>query len=116
MGQRIKRGYYNRTLPHFKRGDLSAKSHGFVARGFKQALTPFEVFWNIMNGREGLMDKSLRTRKSGYMQRRLVNALQDLKIMRDKTVRNSAGRVVQFLAGEDGINPAKSDWGTIDWR
>ncbi len=116
MGQRIKRGYYNRTLPHFKRGDLSAKSHGFVARGFKQALTPFEVFWNIMNGREGLMDKSLRTRKSGYMQRRLVNALQDLKVMRDKTVRNSAGRVVQFLAGEDGINPAKSDWGTIDWR
>ena len=69
-----------------------------------------------MNGREGLMDKSLRTRKSGYMQRRLVNALQDLKIMRDKTVRNSEGRVIQFLAGEDGINPAKSDWGTIDWR
>lgn len=116
LGQRIKRGYYDRTLPHFKRGDLSSKSHGFVARGFKQALTPFEVFWNIMNGREGLMDKSLRTRKSGYMQRRLVNALQDLKVMDDSTIRGSTGQIVQFRAGEDGIDPAKSSWGDIDWR
>lgn len=116
LGQRIKRGYYNNTLPHFKKGDLSAGAHGFVARGFKQGLTPQEVFWNIMNGREGLMDKSLRTRKSGYMQRRLVNALQDLKIESDNSVRASSGRIVQFLAGEDGISPAKSNWGTLDWR
>jgi len=116
LGQRIKRGYTDRTLPHFKRGDLSAESHGYVARGFKQGLTPFEVFWNIMNGREGLMDKSLRTRKSGYMQRRLVNALQDLKIEKDYSVRNSTGTIVQFLAGEDGIDPTKSSWGKLDWK
>ena len=114
LGQRIKRGYLNRTLTHFKKGDLSATSHGFVARGFKQGLTPFEVFWNIMNGREGLMDKSLRTRKSGYMQRRLVNALQDLKIAKDNSVRTSNGRIVQFVAGEDGIDPTKSYWGQMD--
>ncbi len=116
LGQRIKRGYRERTLPHFKKGDLSAESHGYVARGFKQGLTPFEVFWNIMNGREGLMDKSLRTRKSGYMQRRLVNALQDLKIEKDISVRNSTGVIVQFLAGEDGIDPTKSSWGKLDWK
>ena len=116
LGQRIKRGYRNRTLPHFKQFDLSAESHGYVARGFKQGLTPFEVFWNIMNGREGLMDKSLRTRKSGYMQRRLVNALQDLKIEKDYSVRNSTGVIIQFLAGEDGIDPTKSSWGKLDWK
>ncbi|MBI4163357.1 MAG: DNA-directed RNA polymerase subunit A' [Candidatus Aenigmarchaeota archaeon] len=114
LGQRIKRGYRDRTLPHFKKLDLSAESHGYVARGFKQGLTPFEVFWNIMNGREGLMDKSLRTRKSGYMQRRLVNALQDLKIEKDNSVRNSTGSIIQFLAGEDGIDPTKSSWGKLD--
>jgi DNA-directed RNA polymerase subunit A' len=116
LGKRIKRGYYRRTLPHIKQGDLSPMSHGFVSRGFKQGLTPFELFWNIMNGREGLMDKSLRTRKSGYMQRRLVNALQDLKVHHDNTVRNSIGQIIQFKSGEDGIDPTKSDWGSFNWR
>ncbi len=116
LGKRIKRGYLNRTLSHIKKGDLSPQSHGFVPRGFKHGLTPFGLFWNIMNGREGLMDKSLRTRKSGYMQRRLVNALQDLKVMHDGTVRNSVGEIIQFRAGEDGIDPSKSDWGKLEWR
>ncbi len=116
LGKRIMEGYLYRTLPHFKRHDLSPVSHGFVARGFKDGLTPFEVFWNIMNGREGLMDKSLRTRKSGYMQRRLVNALQDLKVHHDGTVRNAHGQIIQFVAGEDGIDPTKSDWGSLDWK
>lgn len=116
LGKRIKRGYLNRTLPHIKPHDLSPMSHGFVSRGFKDGLTPFELFWNIMNGREGLMDKSLRTRKSGYMQRRLVNALQDLKVHADGTVRNAHNRVVQFTAGEDMIDPSKSDWGIVNWK
>ncbi len=116
LGKRIKRGYLNRTLPHIKPHDLSPRSHGFVSKGFKHGLTPFELFWNIMNGREGLMDKSLRTRKSGYMQRRLVNALQDLKVNYDGSIRNAHNHVVQFAAGEDMIDPSKSDWGNLDWR
>jgi DNA-directed RNA polymerase subunit A' len=115
-GKRIRRGYLTRTLPHIKPRDLSPGAHGFVKNGFKQGLTPFELFWNIMNGREGLMDKSLRTRKSGYMQRRLVNALQDLKVYNDGTVRTSNNKIVQFKAGEDGIDPSKSDWGKLNWK
>jgi len=60
------------------------------------------------------MDKSLRTRKSGYMQRRLVNALQDLKVEEDNTVKSIGGRVIQFIVGEDAVNPSKSYWGEID--
>ncbi len=111
LGQRIKRGYFDRTLPHFKKGDLSAAGHGFVKKGFKQELSPTELFWNIMNGREGLMDKSLRTRKSGYMQRRLVNALQDLRVTQNIAVKNSNGQIIQFVAGEDGVDPTKAEWG-----
>ncbi len=116
LGKRITRGYLNRTLPHIEQGDLSPHSRGFVRVGFKHGLNPFELFWNIMNGREGLMDKSLRTRKSGYMQRRLVNALQDLKVHQDRSVRNSVGQIVQFAAGEDRVDPSKSEWGTIRWK
>ncbi|RLJ07785.1 MAG: DNA-directed RNA polymerase subunit A' [Candidatus Aenigmatarchaeota archaeon] len=116
LGKRIKRGYLYRTLPHIKPFDLSPVSRGFVARGFKDGLTPFELFWNIMNGREGLMDKSLRTRKSGYMQRRLMNALQDLKVVRDTSIRNSNDQIIQFYAGEDGMDPSKSYWGGLNWK
>jgi len=114
LGERIKRGYRGRTLPHFLIGDLSPMAHGFVANAFKRGLTPFEFFFDSLSGREGLMDKSLRTRHSGYLERRLMNAMQDLKVEYDGTVRDNRKVVIQFIPGEDNIDPAKSDWGKID--
>jgi len=114
LGERIHRGYDKRTLPHFKRGDLTPLAHGFVASNFKAGLTPIEFFFDVLSGREGLMDKSLRTRHSGYLERRLMNALQDLKVEYDNTVRDNSKTIIQFTAGEDGIDPAKSDWGKLD--
>ena len=64
-----------------------------------------------MGGREGLVDTAVRTQQSGYMQRRLINALEHLKIEYDHTVRDPHGNIVQYLYGEDGIDPAKSDHG-----
>ena len=61
-----------------------------------------------MGGREGLVDTAVRTSRSGYMQRRLINALEDLKVMHDGSVRNTAGTVIQFKFGEDGIDPTRS--------
>ena len=114
LGERIHRGYINRTLSHFRKGELSPEAHGFVRSSYKSGLSVYEFFFDVMNGREGLMDKSLRTRHSGYMERRLMNALQDLKIEYDFTVRDGRGVIVQFVPGEDGIDPCKSDWGKID--
>jgi len=107
MGERMERGYHDRTFPHFKQGDISLEAKGFVGRGFKDGLTPFEFFFDAINSRESLMDKSLKTRHSGYMERRLVGALQDLKVEYDGTVRDSANRIVQFIPGEDGLDPSK---------
>jgi DNA-directed RNA polymerase subunit A" len=64
-----------------------------------------------MGGREGLVDTAVRTQQSGYMQRRLVNALEHLKVEYDLTVRDPHGHIIQFLYGEDGVDPAKSDHG-----
>ncbi|HLD38854.1 MAG TPA: hypothetical protein VJB05_00910, partial [archaeon] len=77
-------------------------------------LDPFEFFFDAMNSRENLMDKSLHTRHSGYMERRLVNALQDLRVEYDGTVRDSKNHIIQFLAGEDGVDPSKSDGGEVN--
>jgi len=45
------------------------------------------------------------------MQRRLINALEHIRLEYDSTVRNSAGDIIQFMYGEDGVDPAKSDHG-----
>jgi len=113
-GQRIKIGYHNRTFTHFKRGDISLESKGFVKNGYKHGLNPFEFFFDAMNSREGLMDKSLKTRHSGYLERRLIGALQDLKIEYDGTVRDSGKKIIQFIPGGDGLDPSKIQKGGID--
>ncbi|MDO8123049.1 MAG: DNA-directed RNA polymerase subunit A' [Candidatus Hermodarchaeota archaeon] len=110
-GQRISRGYRKRTLPHFTQGDLSPQARGFVVASYRKGLNPIEFFFHAMGGREGLVDTAVRTSTSGYMQRRLINALQDVKVEYDGTVRNSTGEIIQFKYGEDGVDPARSDHG-----
>jgi DNA-directed RNA polymerase subunit A' len=107
-GERINRGYYGRTLPHFKEDDLGAEAKGFVESSYKSGLGPTEYFFHSMGGREGLVDTAVRTSRSGYMQRRLINALEDLKVKQDGTVRNTAGTIIQFKYGEDGVDPCRS--------
>ncbi|MHA1882143.1 MAG: DNA-directed RNA polymerase subunit A' [Candidatus Thorarchaeota archaeon] len=110
-GKRVMRGYINRTLPHFERGDLGARARGFVASSYKSGLDPIEYWFHAAGGREGLVDTAVRTSTSGYMQRRLMTALQDLKVESDGTVRTAPGRIVQFKFGDDGVDPSKSDHG-----
>jgi DNA-directed RNA polymerase subunit A' len=113
-GKRIDKGYNGRTLSIFKKNDLGPEAHGFIKRGFKSGLNPHEFFFGAMTGRDSLMDTALRTPKSGYLYRRLSNALQDLKVEYDFTVRNANKKIIQFSYGEDHIDISKSEGGTIN--
>ncbi len=110
-GKRILRGYVDRALPHFKSGDQRPKARGFVYSSYQSGLDVIEFFFHAMGGREGLVDTAVRTQQSGYMQRRLINALEHIRLEYDGTVRNSTGDIIQFQYGEDGVDPAKSDHG-----
>jgi len=110
-GKRILRGYVDRALPHFKAGDQRPKARGFVYSSYQSGLDVVEFFFHAMGGREGLVDTAVRTQQSGYMQRRLINALEHVRLEYDNTVRNSTGDIIQFRYGEDGVDPAKSDHG-----
>ena len=110
-GRRIHKGYNNRALPHFKENDTNPDSRGFVKSNYREGLSTLEFFFHAMGGREGLVDTAVRTQQSGYMQRRLINALEHLKLEYDGTVRDPHGHIIQFLYGEDGIDVAKSDHG-----
>eukprot|EP00928_Gymnodinium_smaydae_P100690 TRINITY_DN993_c0_g2_i1.p1 TRINITY_DN993_c0_g2~~TRINITY_DN993_c0_g2_i1.p1 ORF type:complete len:1510 (+),score=350.71 TRINITY_DN993_c0_g2_i1:415-4944(+) len=108
-GQRIKDGFVKRSLPHFLKGSKEPKARGFVANSFYSGLEPTEFFFHTMGGREGLVDTAVKTAETGYMQRRLMKALEDLSLKYDLTVRTSDGSVVQFAFGDDGLNPAKME-------
>jgi DNA-directed RNA polymerase subunit A' len=110
-GKRILRGYEGRALPHFRAGDATPKARGFVYSSYQKGLDVIEFFFHSMGGREGLVDTAVRTQQSGYMQRRLINALEHIRLEYDGTVRNSVGDIIQFKYGEDGVDPAKSDHG-----
>ena len=114
-GGRLNRGYYGRTLPHFKVNDIGALARGFVQSSYKEGLNPLEYFMHSIGGREGLVDIAVRTSRSGYMQRRLINAFEDLKVDDDLRVQDTIGAVIQFKYGEDGVDPTRSDRGeTVD--
>jgi len=110
-GKRIIQGYGGRSLPHFEVDDQSPEARGFVGSSYRSGLNSIEFFFHAMGGREGLVDTAVRTQQSGYMQRRLVNALEYLRVEHGGTVRDSLGNIIQFRYGEDGVDPAKSDHG-----
>jgi len=106
--KRIALGYTNRTLSFFKENDLSPLAHGFIYSSYMKGLEPHEFFFGAITGRDALMDTALRTPKSGYLYRRLANALQDLKIEYDGTVRDASTNIVQFAYGGDGIDVSEA--------
>ncbi|KAG1152753.1 hypothetical protein G6F37_000401 [Rhizopus arrhizus] len=105
-GKRIPYGFKFRTLPHFSKDDHSPESRGFVENSYLRGLTPTEFFFHAMGGREGLIDTAVKTAETGYIQRRLVKALEDVMVKYDGTVRNSLGDIIEFCYGEDGMDAA----------
>jgi DNA-directed RNA polymerase II subunit RPB1 len=106
-GKRIPYGFENRTLPHYKKFDDSPEARGFVESSFIQGLTPEELFFHAMGGRVGLIDTAVKTSQTGYIQRRLIKALEDLKFSYDGTVRNNKNKIIQFQYGDDNIDTTK---------
>ena len=107
-GSRIADGFSGRTLPHFPQGEGSKMpaAKGFVRNSFFTGLNPTEFFFHATSGREGLIDTAVKTAETGYMQRRLMKALEDLSAQYDHSIRSSSGELVQFCYGDDGLDAA----------
>lgn len=117
-GHRVPDGFQDRSLPHFPKKSRDPPSKGFVRNSFYTGLTPTEFLFHAISGREGLVDTAVKTAETGYMQRRLMKALEDLVTHYDSSVRNAIGGVVQFRYGDDGLDPAclEGDAQPIDYE
>ena len=109
-GRRVPRMSSGRTLPSFAPYDVNPRADGFVMDRFLTGIRPQEYYFHCMAGREGLVDTAVKTSRSGYLQRCLVKHLEEVKVCYDYTVRNGEGGVLQFLYGEDGLDPTRSSY------
>lgn len=91
-------------LPCFAPDDTSPDARGFCRRSYMQGLGPAEFFFHAMGGREGLVDTSVKTASTGYMQRKLVKCMESHRMAYDGTVRNSNNQVIQYLYGGDNYD------------
>lgn len=89
--KRIQFGFSYRTLPHFPKFDYGPESRGFVASNFFKGLTPAEFFFHTMGGRDGLIDTAVKTSRTGYIQRKLIKAVEDVFVKYDWSCRDSTG-------------------------
>ena len=108
-GKRVSYGFNDRTLPHYKKFDDSPAARGFIENSYISGLTAPELFFHAMGGRIGLIDTAVKTSTTGYIQRRLIKGLEDLKVEYDMTVRNNRGKIVQFKYGDDGFDSTKAE-------
>jgi DNA-directed RNA polymerase II subunit RPB1 len=86
--------------------DVGAR--GFVRSNYIEGLSPQEMWFHAVGGREGLSDTAVRTKDSGYIQRKMVKTMEDIRVMADGTVRNKAGTIIQFAYGDTGLDPYSS--------
>ena len=105
-GQRITHNFKDRTLPHYKKYDDNMESRGFIENSFITGQTPQEFFFQAMAGRVGLIDTAVKTAETGYIQRKLIKAMEDLHVAYDYSVRSASGGVLQMVYGNDGMNAA----------
>lgn len=103
-GAGIRRGISKRTLSCFTRNETSLLSRGFIANSFVEGVGPADFFYHSMGGREGLVDTAVKTANIGYMQRRLIKALESCKVEFDTSVRNAQCDIIQFRYGGDNAD------------
>ena len=108
-GKRIPYGFDNRTLPHYSKFDDTPGARGFIENSYISGLTAPELFFHAMGGRIGLIDTAVKTSQTGYIQRRLIKGLEDIKVEYDMTVRNSIGKIIQFRYGDDNFDSTKTE-------
>ena len=109
-GKRIKFGFEGRTLPHFTKYDIGLKSKGYIFHSYMSGLSPSEMFYTFMASRIQAVNTKVITAQTGYIQRRLIKALEDLQIHYDLSVRDAANNIVQIAYGTDCFDPIKLEY------
>lgn len=106
-GRRVPVMVSGKTLPSFKPFETSIRAGGYITDRFLTGVRPQEYYFQLMAGREGLIDTAVKTSRSGYLQRCLIKGMEGLRADYDSTVRDADGTMIQTMYGEDGLEIIK---------
>jgi DNA-directed RNA polymerase beta' subunit len=102
MPQSISGG--TRSLHYFAENELDPSARGFISNSYLTGLTPAEFFFALTAARLGVAESSTSISVVGHIHHKIVKSLEDIKIVGDGSVRNSADIVFQFAYGEDSFD------------
>ena len=87
-----------KTNYYFK-DDISA--YGHVSRSFFNGLTALEFYLHLISARIGLIGSAIKTSVTGYLNRKIVKFVEDLRAHSDGSIRNANGQIIMFHYGFD---------------
>jgi len=102
--QRVQKTVNGRTLPHFYQNDDSAEGRGFIKNAYIDGLTPGEFWFHHQTGREGLINTAVKTAETGYQQRKMIKAMEDIMVTYDGTIRTGNNIILQLLYGDNQLD------------
>lgn len=79
--------------------DNSIYSRGFCENSFFEGMNPDEFLANSQSSRVAMADTALKTATSGFTQKKLTKAQENLSVKYDGTVRNHNNNIYQFNYG-----------------
>lgn len=99
--------YETRCLPYFRSGEDSLEASGFCTSSFLKGLPPSQMYFHTMASREGLFGTAVKTSETGFMHRKAVKVLQDIRSNYDGSIRNFDKTIFEYVYGDDGFAAEK---------
>lgn len=115
-GKRPALDYDDRTMTWFPNNCKTPESRGAIFSSYYKGLNASEYWFQSQAARTGLIDTTCKTCETGYLNRKLMKAMEDITAKIDGTVRNSKGNVISFIYGEDGMDASRQEWQTIPYE
>ncbi|MGC6507184.1 MAG: hypothetical protein ACON4U_02165 [Myxococcota bacterium] len=102
-GQRISCAFDGRTLPHVPKYSQDPMHYGFCPQSYIEGLDPKGFWYHAQGGREGLIDTAVKTAESGYLNRKINKALEDVK-KGPTGVMCGRDKLIAFQYGDDNYD------------
>ena len=124
-GSRIKKKVENRSLPIFHKDDDTPEARGFIKSSYVDGLNSYELFYDAMASREGLMDSAIKSvtwetiiliiedNKPKYIE--IGNWIDNLLELDKENIQYFSEKQMELLDTKDIYIPTMDYKGIVSW-
>jgi DNA-directed RNA polymerase II subunit RPB1 len=103
-GERVKDSLTKRSTVYSYKDSLDPNMRGWVRASYYEGLNLNEYIFHAIAGRNGVISKTIKTAETGYAQRRLIKASENVLVYYDLSIRDHDGSIIQYCHGNDGYD------------